>query len=98
MQNLNQNNNLESYLQSSEQLAAVLYPGDVKQLIDGSVGQFRAKLCVSLDGIQDLVFILGSSHLKKGQGHRFNPQNTTYVLWVHVTYLNKEVPLKQPPI
>lgn len=47
-----------SYLQSSEQLAAVLYPGDVKQLIDGSVGQLGAKLCVSLDGIQDLVFVL----------------------------------------
>lgn len=55
----------ESYLQSSEQLAAVLYPGDVKKLIDGSVGQLGAKLCVSLDGVQDLVFILGSSHLKK---------------------------------
>lgn len=54
-----------SYLQSSEQLAAMLYPGDVKKLIDGSVGQLRAKLCVSLNGIQDLVFILWSSHLKK---------------------------------
>lgn len=40
-----------SYLQSSEQLAAMLYPGDVKQLIDGSVGQLRAELCVSLNGI-----------------------------------------------
>ena len=47
----------------------MLYPGDVKQLIDGSVGQLRAKLCVSLNGIQDLVLILGSSHLK-GRQHR----------------------------
>lgn len=59
--------NFKSYLQSAEQLAAMLYPGDVKQLIDGSVGELRAKLCVSLDSVQDLVFILWSSHLKKSR-------------------------------
>lgn len=52
-----------SYLQGPKQLAAVLYPCNVKQLIDGSVGKLRAKLCVSLNGIQYLVFIFGSSHL-----------------------------------
>lgn len=54
-----------SYLQSSKQLAAVLYPRNVKQLIDGSMGKLRAKLCVSLNGIQDLVFILGPTHLEQ---------------------------------
>lgn len=43
--------NSSSYLQRPEQLAAVLYPGNVKQLIDGSVGQLRAKFRVSFDGI-----------------------------------------------
>lgn len=54
-----------SYLQSSQQLAAVLYPCNVKQLIDGSMGKFRAKLCVSLNGVQDLVFVLGPAHLQQ---------------------------------
>lgn len=45
----------------------MLYPGDVEQLIDGSVGQLRTELCVSLNGIQDLVLILGSSHLKRAR-------------------------------
>lgn len=41
----------------------MLYPCNVKQLIDGSMGKLRAKLCVSLNGIQDLIFILGPTHL-----------------------------------
>ncbi|KAG7273782.1 hypothetical protein CRUP_003282 [Coryphaenoides rupestris] len=49
-----------AYLQGPEQLAAVLYPGDVKQLVDGAVGQLRAELRVRLDGVQDLVFVLGA--------------------------------------
>lgn len=52
-----------SDLQRSQKLAAVLYSGDVKQLVDGSMGQLRAKLCVGLDGIQDLFFILGACDL-----------------------------------
>ena len=51
------------YLQGSEQLAAVLYPGDVKQLVDGAVGQLRPELRVRLDGIQDLVLVLRPGHL-----------------------------------
>lgn len=43
----------------------MLYPGDIKQLVDRSVGQLRAELCVDLDGIQDLVFILGACDLNR---------------------------------
>lgn len=45
----------------------MLYPRNVKQLIDGSVGQLRAELCVRLDGVQDLVFVLGSTDLKQAR-------------------------------
>ena len=57
-----------SDLQGPQQLAAVLYPGDVKQLVDGPVGQLRPVLSVGLNGIQNLVLIFGAGHLTQEGG------------------------------
>lgn len=54
-----------AYLQSPEQLATVLYPGDVKQLVDGSVCQLRAELRVGLDGVQDLLLVFAPGNLQQ---------------------------------
>jgi len=51
-------------LQCSQQLAAVLNPGDVEQLVNGSMGQLGSLFCVHLDRVQDLILVLGAGDLQ----------------------------------
>lgn len=53
----------KAYLEGSQQLAAALDAGNVEKQVDGPGGDFRPVLGVSLDGIQDLLFIFVSTHL-----------------------------------
>jgi len=52
-----------AYLKGSQQLAAAFDTGNVKKEVDGSGGDFWPVFSVSLNSIQDLLFVLVSTHL-----------------------------------
>lgn len=67
----------DAYLESSQQLAATLNTGDVKKEVDGTRSDFWPVFSVSLDSVQNLLFILVSTHLawrNKRQGRK-NEEN-----------------------
>lgn len=63
MQNSPCQGEAKAYLEGSQQLAAALDAGDVEKQVDGPGSDFRPVLSVSLDSIQDLLFVLVSTHL-----------------------------------
>lgn len=65
----------KAYLEGSQQLAAALDAGNVKKQVDGPGSDFWPVLGVSLNSIQDLLFVLVSTHLvrksKRSQGRNY---------------------------
>lgn len=53
----------EAYLEGSQQLAAALDTGNVKKEVDGTRSNFWPVFSVSLNSIQNLLFVLVSTHL-----------------------------------
>lgn len=63
----------EAYLEGSQQLAAALDTGNVKKEVDGTRSNFWPVFSVSLNSIQNLLFVLVSAHLawrNKKQGRK----------------------------
>lgn len=81
MQNSPCQGEAKAYLEGSQQLAAALDAGNVEQQVDGPGSDFRPVLSVSLDGIQDLLFVLISTHLawksKRSQGRNYEGEKPT---------------------